>query len=51
MNLNLDELYEVLYALEDKTYKLEDNGGDKVHIEYLKSIAKKIECRIEKGEA
>ena len=46
MNLTLDELYEVLYALEDKAYKLEDNYGDKVKIDYLKSISKKVEAEI-----
>ena len=39
-------MYEVLYALEDKAYNLEDNNGDKAKIEYLKNIAKKVEDKI-----
>ena len=46
MKLNQDELYEILYALEDKVYRLEDNNGDKEKIDYLKSIAKKVEDKI-----
>lgn len=43
-------MYEVLYALEDKVYSLEDNNGDKVKIDYLKSIAKKVENAINNFE-
>lgn len=55
MDLNLDELWEVLYAVEDKIYRIEDDavsdGNDKNKAEYLKRIAKKIEYKIEKWEA
>lgn len=51
MNLTLDELWEVLFALEDKAYKLEGNCGDIERIEYIKSIAKKVENKIKNWEA
>lgn len=51
MQLNLDELWETLYALEDKAYAHEENNGDKKHIEYLKSIAKKVDEKIKNWEA
>ncbi len=51
MKLKLDELWEVLYALEDKAYHLEFINGDKMQIDYLKSIAKKVEENIKNWEA
>ena len=51
MKLSQDELYEILYALEDKVYHLEDNNGDKEKIGYLKSIAQKVENKIKNWEA
>lgn len=48
--LRLDELYQVLYALKDKIYSLEDNIDNKVKIDYLKSIAKKVENAINNFE-
>ena len=52
MNLTLDEYWEVLYALEDKVYHLEENpDSDKEHITYLKTIIKKYENKIKNWEA
>ena len=51
MKLTLDELWEVLYALEDKAYHIEYVNGDKKQIDYLKSISKKVEDKIKNWEA
>lgn len=57
-NLELDELWEVLYALEDKAYYLEDHIIENMtetekaeKVKYLKSISSKVESVINNWEA